>query len=201
METSESIKELAGALSKAQGQMKNPVKNKNNPAFKGAKYADLAAIMDAIREPLSTNGLALVQAPSLDDAGQVRIVTRLMHASGEWLQESCSVPVATKSAQGIGSAITYGRRYAMSSLLGIAADDDDDANAASGKGGHEPTAPANPEPPKLDTTIVAQYEAVESMEQLANLWAATDDKLTYAGIKDQAKRRIASTKRAVAEQA
>ena len=123
MKTSEQISELAAALAKAQGMMENAVMNRVNPHFK-SKYADLAAIFDAARKPLSTNGLAIVQT-----IGDGVLHTRLLHTSGQWIASEHPLPMSGKP-QEIGSALTYARRYSLSALIGIAADEDDDANAA-----------------------------------------------------------------------
>ena len=122
---SPSIAALAAALAKAQGAMGNVKKDNVNPHFK-SKYADLASVIDASRAPLAANGLAVVQLVStLHEGGLVRVTTKLLHSSGEWLESSCELPVDKRTAQGIGSAVTYGRRYALQAMLGIAAEDDD----------------------------------------------------------------------------
>ena len=123
MNTSEQISELAAALAAAQGAMKNAVMNRTNPHFK-SRYADLAAIWDAARQPLSANGLAVVQT-----IGDGVLHTRLLHTSGQWIASEHPLPMAGRP-QEIGSALTYARRYSLSALIGIAADEDDDANAA-----------------------------------------------------------------------
>jgi hypothetical protein len=130
---SPSIAALAAALAKAQGQLKAASKSSINPHFK-SKYADLAAIWDVAREPLSSNGLAVLQRVSSSLDG-VLITTQLVHSSGEWIKDRCVWPVAQRTPQGMGSAITYGKRYALAALVGIAADEDDDGNAASGNAG------------------------------------------------------------------
>jgi hypothetical protein len=126
------IKELYAALSKAQGQMEAASKDSKNPAF-NSRYADLAAVWDAVREPLSKNGLAVIQHPV--DAGDKRIglVTILTHESGQSVRFEYSMPIGDRvTAQAVGSAITYARRYSLMAVCGIAPDDDD-GNAASGK--------------------------------------------------------------------
>ena len=123
MKTSEQINELAAALAAAQGMMENAVMNRINPHFK-SKYADLAAIFDAARKPLSANGLAIVQT-----IGDGVLHTRLLHTSGQWIASEHPLPMSGRP-QEIGSALTYARRYSLSALIGIAADEDDDATAA-----------------------------------------------------------------------
>jgi hypothetical protein len=119
--------------------MGTAAKTKVNPHF-GSKYADLASIMDAVREPLAANGLAVSQSVA-NDANGVSVTTTLLHESGETLvSEPCWLPVGKKDPQGYGSAITYARRYSLASLLGIVADEDDDGNAASGAGKLPPPA-------------------------------------------------------------
>lgn len=127
MNRSESIKELAAALAKAQGDMKGAVKDSANPFFK-SKYADLSSCWDACRGALSANGICVVQTPTMDEHG-VAVETLLAHSSGEWITETLHMPVAKADAQGVGSAITYARRYMLTSFVGIAPEDDD-GNAA-----------------------------------------------------------------------
>lgn len=128
MDKSESLNMLAGALAKAQGQIKGALKDSANPFFK-SKYADLSSVVEAIRLPLSTNGLSYVQIAH-DAETAAKIETLILHSSGEWL--SCgavSVPVSKADAQGFGSAMTYARRYSLSAAFGVAPEDDD-GNAA-----------------------------------------------------------------------
>ena len=130
MNTSEQINEIAAALSKAQGEMKNAFLNKVNPHFK-SKYADLACIRDAVTPALSKHGIAVVQGTEISGTqmGHLIVFTRLVHSSGQWVESE--FPVAIDKPQAMGSGITYGRRYTLSAITNIAADEDDDANAAS----------------------------------------------------------------------
>lgn len=127
---SPSLAELAKALAKAQGAMAGASKDSVNPHFKN-KYADLAAVWDAIRKPLADNGLSVVQFPRTVQQG-VEIETTLLHTSGEFVRDALWLPCSKNDAQGIGSAITYGRRYALMAVCGIApVDDDGEAAVAS----------------------------------------------------------------------
>jgi hypothetical protein len=126
MKTSDNISELAAALAKAQGEMKNATLNKVNPHFK-SKYADLAGIRDTVIPSLSKNGLAVVQGTAVE-SGQLVVTTRLVHASGQWMESQ--YPIAIDKPQAMGSAYTYAKRYSLSAMCCIAADEDDDANAA-----------------------------------------------------------------------
>ena len=139
MNKSDDIKELATALAKAQGQMVAAKKDAANPFYK-SKYADLASIVDAVKKPLSDNGLSYAQLTDVDEAGSVYLETILMHTSGQWLSGRLRMPVAKPNdPQAMGSAVTYARRYALQSLLGVPAEDDD-GNAATGKPGvHRPS--------------------------------------------------------------
>jgi hypothetical protein len=128
MTTSEAINEIASALAKAQASMKNAALNKVNPHFK-SKYADLAGIRDTVIPDLAKNGIAVVQTIDTRD-GNLVMLTRLIHAGGQWIESLCPIP-AGSDMQKMGSAITYARRYSLSAICGIAADEDDDANAAS----------------------------------------------------------------------
>lgn len=125
MEKSDQINEIAGALAKAQGVVKGASKDATNPHFR-SKYADLASVWDACRAALSENGIAVVQGPSSNDDGSVSVVTMLCHSSGQWMSETLSVKPVKADAQGIGSAITYLRRYGLAAMVGVAPDDDDD---------------------------------------------------------------------------
>lgn len=125
---SENISELMAALAKAQGKIQAASKDKVNPYFK-SKYADLASIREACREPLSENGLAYVQPIQNTPEGPV-LVTILGHSSGQWIRGEMPIIVAKNDPQSLGSAITYYRRYSLAAMIGIAPDDDDDGEKA-----------------------------------------------------------------------
>jgi len=127
MEKSESINELATALAKAQGQIEGAKKSETNPFFK-SKYADLASCWDACRKPLSDNSLSVSQLVSQEQDKQI-LETVLLHASGQWLSSTVVLSPKDDTPQAIGSAITYARRYALSAIVGIAAEDDDGESA------------------------------------------------------------------------
>jgi hypothetical protein len=127
MDKSESIKELAIAMCKAQERMGGAHKGANNPFFK-SKYADLGAVVEAVKEPFAINGLSYVQFP-IEDGGRIGVETILMHESGEWMSNKFTVQLTKQDAQGAGSAITYCRRYGLQAIAGIPSADDD-GNAA-----------------------------------------------------------------------
>jgi hypothetical protein len=130
MRQSEQINELAEALALAQAKMVNPVKNQKAETGKfGYQYIDLAAVIDAIREPLTANGLSFVQVPSVAD-NYLHIVTRLMHKSGQWIEGTYPACPLGLDPQRTGSAVTYAKRYSISALIGLAAEQDDDGATA-----------------------------------------------------------------------
>lgn len=130
MRSSEQFNEIATALAKAQGEMRAPQKNKTaNAGTYSYSYADLSEIVDCVRGPLSKNGLCFIHA--LNPAGEdYELCTRLIHSSGQWLESGMSIKRGVKP-QEFGSALSYCKRYTLSALLGIAAEDDDDGKAAS----------------------------------------------------------------------
>jgi hypothetical protein len=124
--TSEQIDQLATALAAAQAEMRNAKLNKQNPHFK-SRYADLAEVRDTVTPALAKNGIAVMHGMDPTERG-IDVVTRLAHKSGQWIESR--FPIAYDKPQTMGSAITYGRRYNLSAITNIAADDDDDANVA-----------------------------------------------------------------------
>jgi hypothetical protein len=105
-------------------------KDSVNPHFK-SRYADLASVWEACREPLTNNDLAIVQLPGKDEGGYY-VETVLTHSSGEFLSSKLHIVPTKDDPQGLGSAITYARRYGLAAIAGIAPDDDD-AEAAMGR--------------------------------------------------------------------
>lgn len=155
MRTSDQIGELIAALTKARKAFKPVVKASNNPFFK-SKYADLNELVEATKDALSDNQLAVLQFPGelSREHKTIKLITFLAHSSGQFVQDELILPISQNpkkdgygkiirddnglpvlqdmDAQGMGSAITYGRRYAYGALLNLAAEDDD-GNAAAGK--------------------------------------------------------------------
>lgn len=145
---SEQINELAAALATAQKAMKAPTKrrvgkvsgtSKSGKAYEYEyNYADLADVIECARGALADNGLALTQVLRMHAEGFLVMETLLMHTSGQWLSSEVPIPNGLKP-QELGSFLTYMRRYAGSSILGIAAEDDDDgARAQRAKRNREP---------------------------------------------------------------
>ena len=128
MNKSESIKSLAVAMCKAQAEMGVAYKGTENPFFK-KNYADLSAVVEAVKLPFSNNGLSYVQFP-IEQGGRIGVETILMHESGEWLSNSFTIQLTKQDAQGAGSAITYCRRYGLQAIAGIPSEDDDGNHAS-----------------------------------------------------------------------
>jgi len=126
---SEEIKDLIGALVKVQSAMKPAGKAADNPFFK-SKYADLTAVIDVSRDLLTKNGLAVTQ-PLIINGDDVQLCTQITHTTGQWMRSYYPVKPTKEDPQGMGSAVTYARRYSYCSLVGVVTDDDDDGNAAS----------------------------------------------------------------------
>lgn len=161
--TSEHIGELAVALVKAQEAFPPIVKNKKAhvKAKSGAEYsydyADLGNVLDAVRPVLVANDLAVLQPTAVRD-GQTVLVTRLLHASGEWIEGDFPLQTYDRP-QETGSALTYARRYALTALLNITAEEDDDAQAAQHS---ERKAPRTEAPePNGEPDRIAQVQAVQ----------------------------------------
>lgn len=129
MKTSESIKQLSAALLKAQRSIKFAAKDAKNPHFKST-YADLPAVIDAIKPALNDAGIVFLQTFSPSETGFIAVTTRLMHETGEWIEDTATVPLPKSDPQGYGSAATYARRYSLAAITGLY-QDDDDGNAAS----------------------------------------------------------------------
>lgn len=126
---SQEISDLAKALVKAQGAMTSAQKDGSNPHFKSS-YATLDSIWQAIRKPLSEHGLCVVQSLLPDNT----LVTTLLHESGQWVRSYQRLNPVQNSPQGIGSALTYGRRYSLAAIVGICqADDDGEEGSAAGE--------------------------------------------------------------------
>lgn len=163
---SESIIELAAALAKAQGDFTHATKDVKNEFFK-SRYADLPAVMDAARPHLAKNGLSVIQITEMDDQSQISLITQLTHSSGQFIRSWYPVRPVKSDPQAMGSALTYARRYAYSSLVGVAAaDEDDDGNAASG---HRPNT-ANVEPQRKSASFDEIKTAIEKSTDPAATW-------------------------------
>ena len=158
MTKSEQINELAAALAKAKTSFGEIKKTAENP-FYHSKYAPLDGVIAATDAALSANGLAVTQLPENEG-----LTTLLLHTSGQYISSLYPIRPVKDDPQGLGSAITYARRYALSAILGVASEPDDDANAASGG---KATAAAKPQtkppaPPPVTTPPPAEPDDLDA---------------------------------------
>jgi hypothetical protein len=159
MKRSEAIKEIATALCRFQGQVETVLKDADNPFYK-SKYATLGKVLEVIRKPMLENGLSFVQLPEDEN----ELITLLMHQSGEWIETSYKLPPLKMDPQSRGSAITYQRRYAITSILGIAIDEDDDGNKAS-----EPGKKTEVNQPTLQEAMIKMKQC-QTLEDVKSCW-------------------------------
>lgn len=162
------MKALATALVKVQSQIEGAKKDSTNQHFKN-KYADLGAVWDACRDALKANGIAVVQVGELVE-GQWALLTMLVHESGEQVRGYVPLLNTKGDMQGLGSAITYARRYGLAAIIGVCPEDDD-GNAASEK----PAKKAEPVKPAGYDEWLADFEAAADggVKALAVAWKAT----------------------------
>lgn len=158
MNKSETITELSKAFAKTQKEMKQPLKDANNPFFK-SKYVPLENVVEAITESASKNGLSFTQFPSSDEAGNVTVGTLVMHESGEWIEyDPIKMKPVKNDPQSIGSAITYAKRYALSAIFGITSDQDDDGNEATQAKKQPAKQQAQASDPRIDKKLAQGYQ-------------------------------------------
>jgi len=152
MKHSENVKDIATALAKAQGELHNPNKDKEGYNY---KYADLGQILDIVRPVLSKHGLSVSQFLSTHDNAVV-VETMLLHESGEWLSNELKLPYmegkGMNAAQSIGSVSTYGRRYSLAAIVGLAQEDDDGSSSKAPQNYQQPqqTQAKPPKQPSLN---------------------------------------------------
>ena len=129
---SDKIDKLAAALTKAQSEMKGAEKKSVNPFFNSG-YADLHTVIESSFPHLTKYGLSVIQGND-SKPGEFFVTTMLLHESGQWIKSKLKMPIEKATAQSVGSVITYGRRYGLSAITGIAQYDDDGNAASQSKG-------------------------------------------------------------------
>jgi hypothetical protein len=203
MSRSESITGLAGALAKAQGEMRGASKDTTNPHFR-SRYADLASVWEACREALTKHGIAVSQLPSADGP-QVTVTTLLMHASGEWLSGELTVVAMDAKPQSVGSALTYARRYALSAMVGEAPEDDDGEAAQGREQRQEHRQDQRGPAPRVETrtevalTVSAQFAAARTRDAMQAVYARAEQDLDprdFARFQDDWTKKLEELKRA-----
>jgi hypothetical protein len=164
---SESISELVKALAAARREFSPVKKEQINPFYAkkdatgkiiGGKYADLSALIEATEPALSKHGLVVIQSPHMEGTELV-MTTMLVHESGQWFRGELKMPPTKPDAQSVGSVCTYARRYPYGSFLNVAAENDDDGNAAVGK---EPKEITMPKPPAKKPALFPELPKEES---------------------------------------
>lgn len=185
---SESLANISAAMAKAFPEISNALKAKVNPHLK-SKYADLGSVMDAVKPALQAHGLWFMQHTHERESA-VCIETIMFHASGEFISSGyVSVPVTKADAQGYGSAMTYARRYSLSSCFGVASEDDD-GHAAS-RSAPKPQAKAMPVEKMLEAINTAGDMATLTVAFNAAVKSVSDDKAALESIREAAKARKA----------
>jgi hypothetical protein len=161
MMQSEKINELVAALVKVHNEIEPITKDRTNPHFKN-RYATLDAINDTVRPILTKHGLAIVQGGTPSERG-ISVRTMLLHTSGQWIASVFEMPMEKPTAQSVGSAITYGRRYGISAILALSTEEDDDGHAASQK-----------KPPQKPAPVAATDDQIQQIIELAEATGTTD---------------------------
>ena len=185
MRTSESLGEIGAALAAASAEMPLIAKDRQAtiPTKGGGsyayRYADLARVLEAVRPVLAKHQLAILQSAGECGSGELVVATRVLHASGEWIEaDGPAISLEGLDARGVGGAMTYARRYSLTTALGLAPDDDDDAAGVPGRSngrstnrgaGRGEAAPAVPDsaPPAAAAPPHAPSDDAERAELLA----------------------------------
>lgn len=163
------INHLAAAYVKASGEVQNVVKDAQNPHF-GSDYATLGALIDTIKPIFAKHELALLQAPGEIDGDKMNLHGLLMHSSGETVAFKMQILIGNKpSAQAVGSAITYARRYQLAAVAGVAQVDDDGeaASSAPKQVAARPKTPERKTVPADIAQLIALIQGTKTEEQLA----------------------------------
>jgi hypothetical protein len=156
---SDNIADLAASLAKAQSEMGAVHKDQDNPYFR-SKFAGLSTVWEAVKPALTKNGLSIVQMPGSDERGYF-VQTQLLHSSGQWIRSTTYMKPAKEDPQGIGSLISYARRYALQAMV-MACPDDDDGEAAMGRNTPQKPAEASKPAQKVETPKAKASKPTES---------------------------------------
>jgi len=184
MNTSESLGKILPDLFNAQGEIKNLAPNKSGYGY---NYVDLAEIIDNVKPILLKNSIIVIQSVGTAEGG-VSITTRLQHISGEWIQDTFALPALVQksmnSVQGMGASITYGRRYGISAMLGIATDEDTDGAMKNKQHNKQPEKPFDPKlaEKKIDELMQKLAFPMEYREQIHNQFEKAKTKADYTAI-------------------
>ena len=181
MKSSESIANLASAFVKAQAEMSGAKKSAKNPFFKSS-YANLEEIIYCVREPFANHGLGFMQFPIAGE-GSAGVETIILHESGEWISGDFLLDCVKSDPQGMGSAITYARRYGLQSAAGIPSEDDDGEGAMKRM---------------TEKDAISKIETAKTIESLVKLWNSLPINLKQNEVvesaKDSSKEKLTKTK-------
>lgn len=165
MRTSETVAKIYPALVEAQAEFADLKKDATNPYF-NSQYVELSQVLTSIRPIMYKRGLAVLQFPGHIADGKLAITTRLIHTSGEWIEDEAHVPLQKNDPQGFGSTLTYAKRYSIISALGLVADSDDDGN----KGTHT-TAKETPKEPQKEPMKASVSQPIAPPKDKKNIQA------------------------------
>jgi len=186
MKTSESIKDIATALSSFQSEAKDTFKGKKGYGY---NYAPLDEVLKQVRPLMAKNGLSHIQSETFEQ-GIVTVNTLLMHLSGEWIETTAQSPYAQMKGmndyQSIGSGITYLRRYGLSAALGIASDEDIDAHGEQEQQKMNPPSKATESDKKKawhDFSSICQTMGVEAMDFISSQVDPADKNAVYGVVR------------------
>lgn len=171
MKTSESISKIAPALLAAQKIITYAAKDSANQHFKST-YANLESVIEAVKAPLNDHGIIFLQTFSPSVSGFLSLSTRLMHESGEWIEDEMTVPLQKNDAQGYGSAATYARRYSLAAITGLYQADDD---------GHEASKPAPKSEPTPAPVQMLTIDQVTSIKDAAKEFGVSVEQICKTG--------------------
>lgn len=181
MNKSDTLTKLAPALFKAQSVMAGAVKGANNPFFE-SKYANLEEVIRVAKAAFGENGLSFVQFP-VSKEGYAGVETIIMHESGEFIANEFLLKCAKSDPQGMGSAITYARRYGLQAACGIPSEDDD---------GNEACKPPKP------ADAIEQLQKAQTIDDLQAAWKALTTELKaredVSTVKDAKKEELTQNK-------
>lgn len=172
MTTSPDLDKLSPALLNAQKAIRWATKDSTNPHFKNS-YADLRSVIEAVKGPLNDNGLTFTQTPTwhAQDA-RLLLTTRIMHTSGQFIEDTAACPLPKADPQGYGSALTYLRRYALGAICGLFSADDDGEAA-------RPAEPIKPETKKAISVLCTDGDVATKLQKaLDKKGISTLDELT-----------------------
>lgn len=170
--TSKTISKIQEALSKAQSEITGAAKDATNPHFK-SQYATLASAWEAWQKAGPKHGLSIIQTIGNGENDRTYVTTRLGHASGEWIQDLTPLVIGKNDMQGLGSAITYARRYALMAMVGLAPEDDDGNKAAQSPAPSAPKKQLPPQsaPPEKPAHVIEAERIVKSLKDCGSLKA------------------------------